>query len=116
MAKPRWPTALHPEIPLSDLVSMARSSGLFILAARVEKVIALHTEWRIYDECGHSHTDEEVARGEAHDIPEVGITCEEGYLYSVCRLCHTDDGEAREDTDEGSWPCPTVRLLDGEDE
>jgi hypothetical protein len=95
---------------------MAKPMTAETLAARVEKVLALHTECRFYDECGHSHTDEEVARGEAHDIEEVGITCEEGYLYSVCRMCHTDDGRAREDTDEGSWPCATVRLLDGEGE
>jgi hypothetical protein len=72
--KPRWPTALHPEIPLADLVSMARSSGLFILAARVEKVLALHERQGMMT------------------------------AYSVrCINCGED------------WPCPTVRLLDGEE-
>lgn len=66
-----------------------------VLAVRVEAVLALHTEFKVYD-----------AEDEDQFTPDT-------YLYSVCRECHTDDGEVREDTDEYEWPCPTVRLLDG---
>jgi hypothetical protein len=74
----------------------------------------LHTEWKCYDECGHQHTDEDVLAGRAFDIDNVGVTCEDGHLYSVCRECHTTDGEPREDTEDGEWPCPTIRAIEKE--
>jgi hypothetical protein len=109
---------------------------------RISAALALHSEWTAYDECGHDHTSEDLEAGRCieipevgltdecgHDhtsedleagrcieIPEVGLTCEDGKLYTVCRECHTADGEPTEDTDEGEWPCPTVKALLGEEE
>jgi hypothetical protein len=77
-------------------------------------VVELHSEFRIYDECSHQHTDEEVTAGTAFDVEDVGITCEEGYLYSVCKKCHTDDGDVTEDTPDGEWPCEELRAIEKE--
>jgi hypothetical protein len=64
-----------------------------ILAAGVEAVLALHSEFKVYD---------------ADDPADYS---EETYLYTCCRHCHTDDGEVNEWSDEGEWPCPTVLAL-----
>lgn len=62
-----------------------------------------HKEHRIYDECGHDHREGDP--GTVH-VWDVGICCEDGYLYSVCYACHTDDGEMTEDGPwEQAWPC-----------
>ena len=80
---------------------------------RIDAALALHSEWGIYDECGHDHTEEDVRTGKAIDV-DVGFTCEEGKVQSVCRECDTDDGDATEATEDGEWPCPTVKALKGE--
>ena len=48
-----------------------RQAGREEVVARVE---ALHSPFRIYDECDHRHPDEDVAAGRAVDIPEIGYT------------------------------------------
>ena len=78
-----------------------------ILAARVEAVLVLHAEHRIYDECGQHHAEGDDDAVDCGDY----TSCETAYQYSVCH--HTTDGEPREDTEDGEWPCPTVRLLNG---
>lgn len=82
---------------------------------RIRKVRALHPEFKIYDECGHDHTDEEWDAGQAFEIADVGLTCDEGYIYSVCRRCCTDDtgiqGEACANHERPCWPCKTVAAL-----
>lgn len=84
------------------------------LARRVEKVLALHSSYGIYDECGHDHDAEGPG---VFDVAEVGLTCDDGLLYEVCRVCHLGhDGEPDEYTGDEHWPCPTVRLLNGEGE
>jgi len=57
------------------------------LKARIDKALELHTEFKIYDECGHKHTAEDVDAGRA--IKCAGHT----------RPC---------------WPCPTVAALQGD--
>lgn len=86
-----------------------------LLAERVEAVLKLHVPFGIYDECGHEHTDADVIAGTAVDVPEVGVTCEEGKLYDVCRECHLVNDEPTEDcADCKPWPCATIRALEGE--
>jgi hypothetical protein len=100
----------------------AANSLAELLSAR-DRVRGLHTEFKIYTECSHrDHGDGEPS---VRLIPDVGYVCDEGYLYSVCRGCCTDDGYQREDCDDvhstagapdpsGCWPCPTIIALDGE--
>ena len=66
-----------------------------VLAARVEAVLALHSEFNVYD------ADDPADYSDAT------------YLYTCCRECHTSDGEVTEWSDEGEWPCPTMRVLNG---
>lgn len=93
------------------------------LQAHIDKALELHRESKIYDECGHKHKmadDYDVPAG-LHLIEDVGLTCEDGYQYSICRECCTDDGYQTEtcvDNHEhgGSaacWPCPTHACLAG---
>lgn len=77
-------------------MSATTARALSILAARVEAVRALHSEFKVYD---------------ADDPADYS---EKTYLYTCCRHCHTNDGETTEWSDEGEWPCTTVRLLNGE--
>jgi hypothetical protein len=94
-------------------VLMVRAHAGFLLAERVEKVLALHSKYGIYDECGHDHAAEGPG---VFDVAEVGLTCAEGLLYEVCHVCHFGhDGEPDEFTGDEHWPCATVRLLNGED-
>ena len=86
------------------------------LAERVEKVLALHVPYGVYDECEHDHTDAEVLAGMAIDVDDVGRTCEAGKLYELCAECHLVNDEVTEDCGDINWiwPCKTVRALDGE--
>jgi hypothetical protein len=89
--------------------------------AALERVRALHSEWRIYDECGHKHTDEDVTAGRAKHVNDVGTVCEDGLMYVVCRHCCTDDGGYQiEDclyhAHGPEFPrCATIATIDGPD-
>ncbi len=82
----------------------------------VEAVLALHSEFRIYDECGHEHSQEEVDAGTAVNCDGADfVTCRDGYAYSVCRACCTDGWSQTEECashhDHDCWPCPTYRAI-----
>lgn len=87
-------------------------------AAGLRKVMALHSEQRIYELCGHRHPANDPT---AREASEVGFVCEDGYLYSICAECCADGGEQTErccdDHDRGlypCWPCPThLAIADG---
>ena len=87
------------------------------LLAAVEAVLAHHSEFRIYDECDHEHSQEEVDAGTAVDCPGADfVTCRDGYAYSVCRACCTGGWsqmeECASDHDHGDcWPCPTCWAI-----
>ena len=81
------------------------------LRAKVAAALAIHCEWRIYDECGHQHAEGEPG---VTEVEGMGLTCEAGYLYSVCYACETDEGVCREDSDEHPYPCATRRALTGQ--
>jgi hypothetical protein len=77
--------------------------------ARMAKAIAdLHRPFGIYRECGHDHDCDEPG---VVDVVDVGLVCADGLLYTVCFECHTDDGEARENTDECKYPCATLDAI-----
>lgn len=88
------------------------------LQARLNAGLALHTEFKIYEECGHEHTDDDVDAGRAFAVEEVGYVCADGYLYSICKRCCTDDtgiqGEACANHERPCWPCATVAALQGD--
>lgn len=102
------------------------------LGITVTRMLAQHTEFRIYDECEHDHQQigppEDTRSARCWNgarpiyeqgvvlVDEIGLTC--NYVYSVCSQCCTDqlhggDQVQREDcADAGNdpfwhscWPC-----------
>jgi hypothetical protein len=57
------------------------------------RVAALHGPFKIYGECDHDHVDGD---GSVH-IDAIGLTCEDGFEYSICSECCTN---GREQTEE----------------
>lgn len=87
------------------------------LAEQVKRVREQHSARRIYGECGHRHEKPDADLG-VKEVRSVGLVCEDGYDYTVCRACCCDpDGdqsrECAENHDRECWPCPTIRVLDG---
>ena len=90
------------------------------LRAKLAAVEEIHAPYGLYDECGHGNDDGPLVpidTREAHggnepiEVEEIGWTCEDGKLQTVCRECHTVDGEADEYTSDGSYPCATLKAL-----
>lgn len=88
--------------------------------ARLDKALALHREFKIYEPCGHDHDDGEAG---TDFFAEVGNVCEDGYRYSICGFCCTDGSEQHEvcadhhmpeEKPNLCWPCQTRRVLKGE--
>lgn len=86
-----------------------------VVSDLVTAVLDLHVPQRLYDACGHDHTDGEPG---VVLIDEHGYVCADGYQFSVCRECCCDpDGnrgltcaDTHGDVDAAPcWPCPTVR-------
>lgn len=82
-----------------------------------QQVRELHSEFRIYDECDHDHTDEDVEQGRAVDTPDFR-SCDEVYMYSICAHCCTEPEYGQTETcagDHNHRPgaplCPTLALL-----
>lgn len=87
------------------------------LQDRIDKALGLHAEYPIYGECGHEHT--EATEDGVVDVDDIGLTCEDGRLTSICRACCTDSSEyqTQECADHHAgpcWPCPTRVLLAGD--
>lgn len=80
----------------------------------VVAVLDLHSPRRIYEPCGHNHADSDPGTVEVQD-GDVGITCEDGYLYTICRDCCTGNGYQTEqcaaDHDGDCYPCATVKAI-----
>jgi hypothetical protein len=84
--------------------------------SRIDAALALHSEFRIYGECDHQHNEDDPG---VKSIENVGLTCEDGYEYSICRECCTSgSGYQSEDCAEHDrvfcWPCETSAALKGE--
>ena len=85
------------------------------LAAKVERVRALHRAFGIYDECDCDAPDPATHL----DVDYVGLTC--NLMYRVCAECCWDDVYQTEGCasyhahrlDE-DYHCPTIRALDEE--
>jgi hypothetical protein len=92
------------------------------LTAENGRARALHSEYKIYDECGHNHRYSEDGDLEPGviEVEDVGLTCEDGLQYVICRECCTHGGRQGQtvtcvdDHDHGvCWPCPTLQALGG---
>lgn len=86
------------------------------LLAVADVVLKLHRQHRLYDECGHEHTEDEVRAGLAADAGEF-LACEDGFERVVCRHCCASDGNGQTEdcavdhlADE-CWPCLTVQVI-----
>jgi Arc/MetJ-type ribon-helix-helix transcriptional regulator len=99
------------------------SAELADLKARIDRALSLHREFKIYDECDHDHRyneDGTLPEG-VLDIDEIGLTCQDAYLYSICSNCCTGGSEewqteacANDHKHDGAspcWPCPTRAAL-----
>lgn len=120
----------HGDVAETDSVFFARArADMPELIAALADVRNLHSEFRIFDECGHRHTLAEVDAEEAgaisiglQNFDSVGLVCEEGYAYSICQECCTGGGREYQTetcagdhaTNRACWPCPTRRAADGE--
>jgi hypothetical protein len=99
-------------------VAEKAAAELAQLQARIDAARAQHAEIRLYRECGHQHVEGEPG---VRDADDAGLVCEDGYLYSICQHCCTDDTGYQSDAcgnrhDDGRcWPCPTRKALDGSD-
>lgn len=96
----------------SDLLGYAQ--------AAIGRVRAIHKPFGIYEECNHDHTDEDVADGQAVNVNEVGLTCDDGLMYRICMECCVDGEEYQSercmDSHEHSKVgpiCATIAALDG---
>lgn len=85
--------------------------------AALRAVLDLHASHRIYTECDHEHTEEEVEDERAIEVSDIGYTCEDGYLYSVCgACCFDDDNKQTEECTSHSHGddkplCPTEAVI-----
>lgn len=111
----KWGHALIARIrELQEMLEEADAAG-FLMSNALGRVKALHRPWGIYDECGHDHgpaDDEDTPPPGLHDIPDVGRVCDAGLLYTICYECDTDEGECREDSEAGEYPCATIKALE----
>lgn len=98
-------------VPLIEVGFTATPPKAALLA-----VLNLHRRRPTYKPCGHDHENGERGVLLVH---EVGLVCDSGYEFSVCRECCTDgDNSQTEHCAEnhmpdlgGCWPCPTVRAI-----
>jgi hypothetical protein len=90
---------------------------------RLEALRALHQPFGIYTECGHDHVEEDFEAGRCIEVDLVGLTCEEGLMYRICKHCCTDDAHFEQyqtehcatahDHGAGVPICQTMAVLDG---
>jgi hypothetical protein len=114
--------------PIPEFIAHARTDVPDLLAevdrltAENGRARALHSEYKIYDECGHNHRYSEDGDLEPGviEVEDVGLTCEDGLQYVICRECCTHGGRQGQtvtcvdDHDHGvCWPCPTLQALGG---
>lgn len=83
------------------------------LRGQLREVLALHTEYAIYELCGH---DEHDAGTPVVTITD-GETCRTTPAYSVCRHCCAPGDEVSVDhqgwhDSSDCWPCPTRRAVE----
>ena len=88
------------------------------LVAALEAVLARHQPHQIYTECGHAHACDSGAERDKAGVIDCGdfVTCDDGYMYSVCRECCIDDGQTEacadgHHHDPGKPICATVADL-----
>jgi hypothetical protein len=115
--RPLGPSAMALPISSPAVRGLLESAGdVPRLLAVVDAVLKLHRQHRLYDECGHEHSEDEVRAGLAADAGEF-LACEDGFERKVCRHCCANDGNGQiEDcavthlADE-CWPCSTVQAI-----
>jgi len=59
------------------------------LVGAVEAVRSIHKPFGIYDECGHDHTEEDLASGFAVDA-NLHYACADALMYRICTECCTE--------------------------
>lgn len=109
--------------PGEEATDRIREQHIPALLAAVEAVLALHKPFRIYEECEHAHAYDGGTEGEWSAVVDCGdfLTCEDGYLYTICRECCGEGalGNQREECASGHdhsqcWPCSTAAAISAE--
>ena len=81
-------------------------------ARMIIRIRELHRPFRIYEPCAHEHEDADIVNCREF------ISCEAGYMYSVCAECCCTGGDQTEECADGhehddSQPlCATRAALD----
>ena len=103
-------------VELAKQIEMTNTLGAEVerLQAIATAILKLHSPFKIFEECGHDHSEDESPV--AYEVDDVGMVCEDGYQYSVCVQCCTDGDFMTEECmnhDHGKdIPiCETVALL-----
>lgn len=113
----RWTGGAQPKT-FGELAAWVEASADDVapLLTALDEVLKLHSAYRLYDECSHEHTEDEVRAGLATDAGEF-FACEEGFERIVCRHCCAIDGSGQTEdcavthlADE-CWPCPTIQAI-----
>ncbi|MBG0828505.1 hypothetical protein HS041_12075 [Planomonospora sp. ID67723] len=84
------------------------------LRAKLAKVSDIHSEFKIYDDCGH-HTHDDDA--DTVIVDDLGEVCRSAYMYSICReCCAPGDSQTVDCVDSHDhsecWPCVTRATVD----
>jgi hypothetical protein len=108
-------------------VAACRSEGQtphklrMIAEAKLEALKGLHEPFGIYDECDHTHTDEEAEDQTSGVlfVDEVGLTCHDGLMYNICKTCcwrehfgQTEECAGEHEHGKDSPICETSELLE----
>lgn len=116
----RWTMSVPVRVDDHDIAISDALEDIPVLLDRIAAVRSIHREFRIYRECGHEHTDDDLGKPGVIELDDVGVVCQAGSLYSICAACCTDGEFQREDCaddhphdDAPCWPCPTLAALDG---
>lgn len=108
---------------MTDLAGQIRAKLPSVLrteaAHAIEAVLDLHKPFTVWDDCGHAHDYNEdwtVPEG-LTDVNDVGLVCEDGVSYVICRHCCCGDSDYQDESCVSAHgiefhdPCPTVRVI-----
>lgn len=97
------------------ILSAASSETLLHTA---ETALNLHCPYDLFEDCGHSHShlDDEDPDAGVREVDDIGLVCEDGFMYRICWGCYT--GGTGDQTEECAsshhrpcWPCPTYTAV-----
>lgn len=104
----------------ADGLLMTKGRGYFRrMRISLEALAKLHSEFKIFEECSHDHeVDPDQEMIGLYWVEDVGVVCDDGYGYSICRACCVVNGYQTEECvsshDHQKYLCPTDKILKGD--